>query len=31
MLSSGNKGKDFEEYVHRIYDMMLNMSIDSEE
>lgn len=31
MILSGNKGKEFEEYVHRIYDMMLNMNIDSEE
>ena len=25
--NTGNKGKDFEDYVHRIYDMMLNMDI----
>lgn len=25
--SSNNKGRDFEDYVHRIYDMMLNMDI----
>ena len=29
MLTSSNKGKDFEEYVHRVYDMMLNMDIAS--
>jgi hypothetical protein len=25
--NTGNKGKDFEDYVHRIYNMMLNMDI----